>query len=240
MKRGVALALVLGAVIAAAGAGWWFGRSIESPAEAAARAEPPTASLITVAVEKTALSSDVVARGDIVFDDAVAVSLSGSIGEAGSLPIVTKVAKEGSELNEGSVMLEVAGRPVFLLEGPIPAYRDLRPGAAGIDVLQVESALARLGHFGDAPDETWTATTGAAVQAFYDARGYRANAADDTDLAALDTARSRVRSATSAVRDAELAVSQTTGAARSDILAVDWSEDIKITSPVCARKLAVG
>ncbi|BET67409.1 hypothetical protein ASA1KI_23270 [Opitutales bacterium ASA1] len=28
--------------------------------------------------------------------------------------------------------------------------------------------------------------------------------------------------------------------ARSDILAVDWSEDIKITSPVCARKLAVG
>lgn len=28
-------------------------------------------------------------------------------------------------------------------------------------------------------------------------------------------------------------------AARSDILAVDWSEDIKITSAVCARKVAV-
>jgi hypothetical protein len=26
-------------------------------------------------------------------------------------------------------------------------------------------------------------------------------------------------------------------AARSDILAVDWSEDIRVTSPVCARKL---
>lgn len=25
--------------------------------------------------------------------------------------------------------------------------------------------------------------------------------------------------------------------ARSDILAVDWSEDIRVTSPVCARKL---
>ena len=94
-------------------------------------------------------------------------------------------------------MVEVVGRPVFLMQGLIPVYRDLRPGAEGIDVLQFEEALARLGFLSEAPDEVWASATGAAVQAFYDQAGYRANAADESELAALDSARERVRLASS-------------------------------------------
>jgi hypothetical protein len=218
MKRGTALALILGVVVAAAGGGWLAGRSITSPAEAAARAQPPEPSLITVAVEQTALSADVIARGDIVFDDPVSVSLSGATGESEVPPVVTKLPEEGAELGEGALMVEVVGRPVFLMQGLIPVYRDLRPGAEGIDVLQFEQALARLGYLSESPDEVWTTATGAAVQALYDEAGYRANAADESELASLDSARDRVRLAGQSVTAAENDLSSITGAAQSDIL----------------------
>jgi hypothetical protein len=218
MKRGTALALILGVVVAAAGGGWLAGRNITSPAEAAARAQPPEPSLITVAVEQTALSADVIARGDIVFDDPVSVSLSGATGESEVPPVVTKLPEQGAELAEGALMVEVVGRPVFLMQGLIPVYRDLRPGAEGIDVLQFEEALARLGYLSESPDEVWTSATGAAVQAMYDEAGYRANAADESELASLDSARDRVRLAGQGVTAAENDLSSITGAAQSDIL----------------------
>ena len=218
MKRGTALALILGVVVAAAGGGWLAGRNITSPAEAAARAQPPEPSLITVAVEQEALSADVIARGDIVFDDPVSVSLSGATGESEVPPVVTKLPEKGAELAEGALMVEVVGRPVFLMQGLIPVYRDLRPGAEGIDVLQFEEALARLGFLSETPDEVWNSATGAAVQAFYDQAGYRANAADENELASLDSARERVRLAGQSVTSAENDLSNVTGAAQSEIL----------------------
>ncbi|MDH4118247.1 MAG: hypothetical protein OEW30_12740 [Acidimicrobiia bacterium] len=219
MRRGTVLVLVLVAVAAAAVGGWMAGRSIESPAEAAARAAPPEPSLITVAVEKTTLSADVIARGDIVFDDPVSVALSGATGDAGVTPVVTRIADEGSELAEGDVMVEVAGRPVFLLTGVIPVFRDPRPGTEGIDVLQLEEALARLGYMGETPDQQWTSATGAAIQAMYDAAGYRAVGADESELSALEGARERVVSAQRSVTEADRAINEVTGATKSEILA---------------------
>ena len=49
MKRNQMLAGALALVVVAGGAGWFAGSRITSPAEAAARAKPPTASLITAA-----------------------------------------------------------------------------------------------------------------------------------------------------------------------------------------------
>jgi multidrug efflux pump subunit AcrA (membrane-fusion protein) len=218
VKRGTVLALVLGAVVAAAAGGWMAGRRIVSPAEAASRARPPEPSLITVEVERRTLSADVIARGDIVFDDPVTVTLSGTLGAEGGA-VVTGIPEEGAELAEGALLIEVSERPVFVLQGVIPSYRDLRPGAQGVDVLQIEQALARLGHLDEAPDETWTSATGAAVQAMYDQAGYRANGADETETAALEAARSRVTSAERAVADAQRAIEDASGAAKSEVLA---------------------
>jgi peptidoglycan hydrolase-like protein with peptidoglycan-binding domain len=197
---------VIGAVVLAAALGWFFGSQIQSPAEAAAEAEPPEASNITVEVVREVLSADVITRGDIVYDEPVSVALSGSFAETPEKLVVTQAVEVNSDLAEGAVAVEVVGRPVFLLTGEIPMYRDLRPGATGDDVLQVEHALARLGFFAGTPDNLWDAATSAAVAAWYESAGYRPNGLSDEDEAALRAARDRVTSSQAAVADAEQAL----------------------------------
>ncbi|HEX9863474.1 MAG TPA: hypothetical protein VGC03_00750 [Acidimicrobiia bacterium] len=206
MRRNLLLGGVIAAVVVSAGLGWFFGSQIRSPAEIAADAEPPEPSNITVAVVSQVLSADVITRGDIVYDEPVSVSLSGSFAETPEKLVVTEAVEVNSELVEGAMAVEVVGRPVFLLAGEIPMYRDLRPGAIGDDVLQVEQALARMGFFADTPDDTWDQATGAAVTAWYQEAGYRPNGLSETDEAALQSARDRVRSGQAAVADSEAAL----------------------------------
>ena len=208
MKKNLVLAGTLAAVVLAAGLGWVAGRNIQSPAEIAAAALPPEPSLITVAVERTELSADVITRADIGYDEPASITLSGALGGAPTVLIVTAAPELGSELVEGAAAIEVSGRPVFVLAGEIPVYRDLRPGAAGIDVLQLEEALARLGQFGAVPDETWDDETGAAVAAWYESAGYPANGVSDDEEAMLDVARDRVTAAGQSVADAQQALGE--------------------------------
>lgn len=222
MSRNRLLALVVVAVVAAAGIGWYAGAQIRSPAEVAAEAEPPPPSNITVAVVREELSADIVTRGDVVFDDPITLSLSGSFAQQPERLVVTRSVEEDTELAEGDVAVEVVGRPVFLLQGDIPMYRDLRPGATGDDVLQLEEALARLGFFAGEPDGTWDQMTGAAVAAWYEQAGYRPNGLSDEDEEALRAARDRVRAAESALADAESALREAQqGSGRSAIAAAE-------------------
>ncbi|MGH8949012.1 MAG: putative peptidoglycan binding domain-containing protein [Acidimicrobiia bacterium] len=209
MRRNVLLGGVIAAVVLAAGLGWFFGSQIQSPAEAAAEAEPPDASNITVQVVSEVLSADVITRGDIVYDEPVSVSLSGSFAETPEKLVVTQAVEVSSELVEGAVAVEVVGRPVFLLAGEIPMYRDLRPGATGDDVLQVEEALARMGLYGGVPDNLWDQETSAAVAAWYETAGYRPNGLSEEDDVALRAARDRVTAGQTAVADAEQALRDT-------------------------------
>lgn len=222
MSRNTVLALVVAAVVAAAGIGWFVGSQIRSPAEVAAEAEPPEASNITVEVVRESLSADIITRGDIVFDDPLSLSLSGSFAQQPERLVVTQAVEVDTELAEGEVAVEVVGRPVFLLTGEIPMYRDLRPGASGDDVLQVEEALSRLGYFPGEPDETWDQMTGAAVAAWYEQAGYRPNGLSEEDEAALTAARDRVRAAEGAVADSEAALRDAQqGSGRSGVAAAE-------------------
>jgi multidrug efflux pump subunit AcrA (membrane-fusion protein) len=199
---------VIGAVVVAAAVGWFFGSQIRSPAEAAADAAAPTPSNITVPVVSQVLSADVITRGDIVYDEPLSVSLSGSFAETPEKLVVTNAVEVNAELIEGAMAVEVVGRPVFLLTGEIPMYRDLRPGATGDDVLQVEEALSRMGYFAGAPDDTWDVETGAAVAAWYQDAGYRPNGLSQEDEVALRAARDRVRNGETALSDAEAALKE--------------------------------
>jgi peptidoglycan hydrolase-like protein with peptidoglycan-binding domain len=196
----------MAAVVLAAGLGWFFGSQIRSPAEIAAEADAPEPSNITVQVVRQVLSADVITRGDIVYDEPVSVSLSGSFAETPEKLVVTQAVEVNAELVEGDMAVEVVGRPVFLLSGEIPMYRDLRPGATGDDVLQVEEALARMGFFTGTPDNTWDSATGAAVVVWYQDAGYRPNGLSEEDEVALRSARDRVRAAQSALADSEAAL----------------------------------
>ena len=206
LRRNFLLGGVIAVVVLAAGLGWYFGSQIRSPAEVAADAEAPEPSNITVEVVSQVLSADVITRGDIVYDEPVSVVLSGSFATTPEKLVVTQAVEVNAELVEGAMAVEVVGRPVFLLTGEIPMYRDLRPGATGDDVLQVEESLARMGFFTGSPDNIWDQATGAAVAAWYQDAGYRPNGLSEADEVALRSARDRVRAAQTAVADAEAAL----------------------------------
>ncbi|WP_244950361.1 peptidoglycan-binding protein [Streptomyces griseofuscus] len=97
-------------------------------------------------MEQRVLRDSVIVRGTVNASQSVAVAPSGS-GSAGTgSPVVTKVnVKLGDTFRSGRVLMEVSGRPVIVLKGALPVYRDLKPGADGEDVAQLQQALNGIG-----------------------------------------------------------------------------------------------
>jgi hypothetical protein len=166
VRRNRALAVGLAAVIAASTVSWVAASRIRSPAEIAARTAPPQASPITVPVEKRVLSADVVVRGTVRYGAPQNVILPVSAAKKNP-GLVTTAAVKGAVLDEGAVALTTSGRPLFVLQGSQPAYRDMGPGAQGEDVRQLEQALARLGYSPGPVDGVFDGRTGASVAAWY-------------------------------------------------------------------------
>ncbi|MFD9479493.1 peptidoglycan-binding protein [Streptomyces nojiriensis] len=202
--RRAVLAVVGGAALMAVG-GLLATTLVKSPAQVAAETGPPAQGALTADVERRVLAQTVVMRGTVVADQSVAVSPQGvRSGEGTGAALVTKLPlKAGDAVTAGQLIAEVSGRPVFTLHGAQPMYRDLKPGATGDDVAQLQQALRELGHGtgGDAKG-VFGAGTKAALAARYRAIGYEPLPAVADGGAALRSAREAVRSATWAVEDA--------------------------------------
>ncbi|MCP4228010.1 MAG: peptidoglycan-binding protein, partial [Actinomycetia bacterium] len=78
--------------------------------------------------------------------------------------------------------MTVSGRPVFVLEGAQPSFRDLGPGIGGSDVRQLESALVRLGLDPGPRDGLFDDATALAVEAWYRQHGFEAVRATESQL----------------------------------------------------------
>ncbi|MFF8375152.1 peptidoglycan-binding protein [Streptomyces sp. NPDC015661] len=196
-------ALVAGAV-ALTGAGVAATSLIRSPAQVAADAEPPPQDVLIARVENRVLAETVVLRGTVAAGQSIQVAPVSAGGEGGAAPVITKVSvKSGDAVRSGKVLLEISGRPVFVLRGSLPVYRDLKPGATGDDVKQLQDALAALGH-GRGGDERGTFGPGTkdAVEEFYSSIGYDPKPAVDDDGAAVDGAEAAVTGAERALVDA--------------------------------------
>lgn len=166
MNRRRTALLVLGLVVLVGVAGWAAGHLIRSPADVAAQTSPPEPSPILVPVEERLLSSDVVTRGTARFGSPQDLRLAQSAfkEEPG---VVTSLPEPGTQVASGDVLLTVSGRPVFLLAGEQPSYRDLGPGMSGGDVRQLEEAMSALGLDPGAVDGTFDQATGAAISRLY-------------------------------------------------------------------------
>ncbi len=171
MNRIRVLYWVLGAVALVVAGGWLAGSQIESPADAAARTAPPTPSAILVPVEERVLSSNVVTRGTARFGLPVPISIAPSTLKP-TPGLITTLPLPNTQLAEGAVMLTASGRPLFLMQGAIPAYRDLVPGISGDDVRQLEEGLARLGFDPGSIDRSYDQRTSAAVARWYQSGGW--------------------------------------------------------------------
>jgi Putative peptidoglycan binding domain len=177
--------IVLGAVALAAGVGWVAGSQISSPAEEASRTAPPAAAPILVPAEERVLSTDIVTRGTARFGSPQQLSQAPSALKGSSTQVAARLPFPGMELREGDVAFLSSGRPVFLLTGEQPVYRDLGPGLTGEDVRQLEDALLRLGFDTGPVDGTYDSATENAVRAWYERAGYAPFVATTEQLAAI-------------------------------------------------------
>ena len=209
---------------ASLGVGVVAGSRITSPEDAAAKTAPPKASQITVPVERKALSSKVVGRGDASFDGAVNIRVETS--GLGTPAIVTgKVPKVGSTLTEGKALLEITGRPVVGLAGVLPMYRTLSPGSKGPDVLQLEQTLDRLGLDPGDVDDEYDGDTSRAVERLYEKAGYDAPEPDKQLTQAVDAAEKNVDGLKKALRQAQAALKQAKDAKAKDTSVQQGSVD---------------
>jgi len=195
--------MVVVALIAAA-AGWFGSSRVQSPAEEIRGARSPVPSAISVPVEDVQLVAEVVTRGTVRFDDSFSVPVPASDTV---LSVVTATPPLPSQiLEEGGVVVEISGRPLIAIAGLLPPYRDLRPGSVGPDVLQLETALVRLGHLEVQPDEEFDQETGDAVEGLYTTLGYAPPPLTAGDEAIRELALLNVAAAEEAAAQAELAV----------------------------------
>lgn len=194
------VAAAVAVVVFIAAVAWVVGSRVETASQAAARAQPPPATPVTVEVERRVLTHDLVFRGRVVPMATVSVPVP-SLGD-GIDPVVTAVPLGvGDQIREGELVISVSDRPIFALHGPIPSYRDLRPGDRGPDVARLQQALARLGH-AVVPDGVFGSATQGAVAALYERAGYEPVVYEPDGPGALEQARLQVTASRRAAAEA--------------------------------------
>lgn len=166
-----ALLIVIAFVGGAVFAGWRSGLTTDVTV-----VTEPRDHVVTAAVEMRELHDTFATRATVEMAGVVHVP-SPSSGDARS--VVTDFDLEGGDLlEEGKLVAEIAGRPVFVFQGKFPLYRPLVKGSEGPDVAQLQEALARLGLYEGAVDGRFGGTTEAAVRAFYSQSGYELPGSD--------------------------------------------------------------
>ncbi|WP_083501992.1 peptidoglycan-binding protein [Sphaerimonospora mesophila] len=193
MSRRRILIGVLTVIVVIAGAAWAVGTRLRSPADEAALRRAPEASLVTVPVMRRKLTSTVAVSGTLAYGSPLPIFLAGVVGGTTDSQRVTRAPRPG-RLKEGQVLMEVNGRPVFVLRGKVPMHRTMTPGVNGADVRQLQAALRRLGI--KAPTTgVFDQATITAVERWYAKNGYQAQKPDLTARQTLEQLREAVRTA---------------------------------------------
>ncbi|GAA2722330.1 hypothetical protein GCM10010439_14700 [Actinocorallia aurantiaca] len=169
---------VVAVALLSSGVGFAAARWIKSPAQQAADAGEPPTTLLTAKVERRVLTTTIVLRGQVAPSRTLDVSL-GALSE-GAAVITRLPVKIGRSVKRGTVVAEVSGRPIIVLPGKIVAYRDLRFGARGPDVVQLQAALRSIGYSVADPRGELGPGTSTAIGRLYVDRGYTAVFTEET------------------------------------------------------------
>ena len=112
----------------------------------------------------------------VVADASIGASLPVSVSvswgtqplAAGSLSgMVTAISlPDSGVIDAGDVLLSVDLRPVVVMQGSVPGFRDLSVGVSGDDVRQLQTFLNAKGFLKTQPDGKFQASTAAAVRAW--------------------------------------------------------------------------
>ncbi|WP_406287933.1 peptidoglycan-binding protein [Streptomyces sp. NBC_00209] len=180
------------------------GQLIKSPAQAIADSSAPAPSVLTAPVEYRVLEASVMLRGTVTAGQSVDVTPMGGGSGAASAVITKQPVEAGRTIRPGQLLLEVSGRPVFALQGKVPAYRDLKPGADGADVAQLQSALRQMGYTPGSDRKGYFGPgTKTALAAFYKSLGYDPLSAEPEGESGVTQAREAVLTAQRVLEDAQ-------------------------------------
>lgn len=144
---------------------------IESPSQVAARSAAPPRSVITAVARWEVLRDPITVSG--IVRAARTVSVTGS-APFSTVTVTRMPVKVGDRVYPGRVIAEVDGRPILLLRGRLPAYRDLHQGDTGPDVSQLQSDLIGLGYADYDPPGYFGPSTSLALLLLYQRLGYAA------------------------------------------------------------------
>lgn len=154
-RKRIGLIISLAAVVAiGAGAAFLMFRG----GSAAADPPPPAAPPPTTEVVRQTLQETITAQGKLGHGEArdLATALAG---------IITGLPAGGATIGLGQTLFSVDNKPITLMRGSIPAWRDFAADMdKGPDIKQLEQSLADLGFFGGTPDEKFTAATTTAIK----------------------------------------------------------------------------
>ncbi|MER7732601.1 hypothetical protein ABTX80_17120 [Streptomyces erythrochromogenes] len=169
--RGLVIAATVIVLFGSSGSVWWIASQARTPGQRASNAAAPPPSRITGKVSDQQLVERMELTGKV--ETASRTTITGVQPQGTSRAVVTALpAASGKSLKAGAVVAEVSGRPVLLLPGRFPAYRDLKAGDKGPDVQQLQRALQPL--YGTAVNGTYGQATVEAVRKLYAAAGYEA------------------------------------------------------------------
>ncbi|MEU6931757.1 hypothetical protein [Streptomyces sp. NPDC046374] len=158
--------------LAASGGAWIAASQARTPQQRASSAAAPPRSSVTVPAEAGPLVDR--RRWDGTLTRSSTLTVKGpESGTGAARQVVTRLSlKPGQRLANGAVAAEISGRPLFLLEGAFPAYRDLTEGMEGPDVRQLQQALEQL--YGTPVTGAFDDRTARDLKRLYRRAGYRA------------------------------------------------------------------
>src|SRR5215470_5053057 len=110
---------------------------IESPSDVAAQSSAPSATTLTAVARWRVLREAITVQGVVRSSRRITV-----LGRApyATVTLTRMPVKPGDRVQPGQVIAEIDGRPVIVLRGRLPAYRDLHEGDNGPDVSQLQGA----------------------------------------------------------------------------------------------------
>lgn len=171
-KKGIALVIIVlfCTVVTLMVAG-----KFKTVAQQEAEASPPPASVMTTQVSNQKFSDSIPVQCSLGYEVATALQPTGELPANAQY---TKIAVvDGEELNQGSLIAEINGNPVFFGVGPFAFYRDLYLDDTGPDAKMLNDILAELGYqyrrYG-AEASTFDETTAEALAALYRSFNYPA------------------------------------------------------------------
>jgi peptidoglycan hydrolase-like protein with peptidoglycan-binding domain len=153
----------------------------------------PATQLAMATVERSDLSAVIAATGDLAYEARPDGSAFAAINNANGT--YTKLPQAGDEIGCGKSLYRVDEKPVILLCGATPLYRDLALGLTGDDVAELNHNLLALGYDKAAgvsirpDDHTFSSGTSRALVALQHAAGLPATGRLDlTDAVVLPAA----------------------------------------------------